>query len=75
MCKLLLDVPVAAMNYVYLSFWTLAKDLFTIQGTMQGLEIYYIILEIYYIINDHHIRQNTSSKQQQQQKNENHKNF
>ena len=65
MCKLLLDDPVAAMNYVYLSFWTLAKDLFTIQGTVLGLEIYYII-------NDHHIRQNTSSKQE---KNENHENF
>ena len=48
MCKLLLDVPAAAINYVYSSLWSLAKT-FSPFRELQGLEIYYTM-------NDHHIR-------------------
>ena len=48
MCKLLLDFLAAAINYVYSSLWSLAKD-FSPLRELQGLEMYYTM-------NDHHIR-------------------
>ena len=53
-CKLLVDFPAAAINYVYSSLWSLVKD-FSPLRELQGLEMYYKM-------NEHPIRENTSSK-------------
>ena len=53
MCKLLLNVPTVAINYVCSSLWSLGRE-FSPFSKLQGLEIYYTM-------NDHHIRYNTSA--------------